>query len=53
MSEVYKKIKLLGEGSFGKAFLCLNQLDDSYCVIKQMDMQLMSASEQKETIKES
>lgn len=28
MSEIYKKIRLLGEGSFGKAFLCVNKLDN-------------------------
>ena len=33
-TEAYKKIRLLGEGSFGKAFLVECKSDGSQCVIK-------------------
>jgi NIMA (never in mitosis gene a)-related kinase len=36
--ELYKRIKLLGEGSFGKAYLVECLSDKSLCVIKQMDL---------------
>jgi hypothetical protein len=32
--EIYNKIKLLGEGAFGKAFLVQCESDKSYAVIK-------------------
>ena len=34
----YKKIKLLGEGSFGKAFLVERAKDNVKCVVKQIEM---------------
>lgn len=40
--EYYTQIKLLGEGSFGKAFLVKCKSDGSLCVIKKMDMKQMS-----------
>ncbi|KRX02683.1 Protein kinase-like domain [Pseudocohnilembus persalinus] len=49
----YKRIKLLGEGSFGKAYLVECVADKSLCVIKQMDMKNMSEEERKETKKEA
>ena len=33
-NEIYKRIKLLGEGSFGKAYLVECIHDKSLCVIK-------------------
>lgn len=33
-SDVYKRIRLLGQGSFGKAYLCDCLKDQSLCVIK-------------------
>ena len=38
----YKKIKLLGEGAFGKAFLVESLADETKWVIKEMDMAFMS-----------
>ena len=32
--EVYKKIKLLGEGSYGKAYLCNSTKENKLVVIK-------------------
>ena len=49
----YKVIKLLGEGSFGKAFLVENMADNTLCVIKKMDIRLMSEEEKKEAQKEA
>ena len=51
--EQYKRIKLLGEGSFGKAYLVECLRDSSKCVIKQMDLSQMSEKEKLETIKEA
>lgn len=34
--EIYNKIKLLGEGAFGKAFLVQCESDKSFAVIKQI-----------------
>ncbi len=51
--EYYRRIKLLGEGAFGKAFLVECVSDGSKCVIKQMDLNTMSEEEQKETFKEA
>ena len=38
----YKKIKLLGQGSFGKAYLVEKIADKSLCVLKQIDLSGMS-----------
>lgn len=40
--EYYQQIKLLGEGSFGKAYLVQCKSDASLCVIKKMDIKHMS-----------
>ncbi|KAM3131510.1 hypothetical protein pb186bvf_016440 [Paramecium bursaria] len=52
-NEIYKRIKLLGEGSFGKAYLVECIHDKSLCVIKQVDLTQMKEDERKETIKEA
>ena len=36
--ELYQRIRLLGEGSFGKAYLVECTSDKSLCVIKQVDL---------------
>jgi len=41
----YKVVKLLGEGSFGKAYLVEYIPDNSLCVIKKMDIRGMSDEE--------
>ena len=51
--EVYNKIKLLGEGAFGKAFLVECQSDKSMAVIKQIVISKMSEKERIETLKEA
>jgi len=49
MSKGYKVLKLLGEGSFGKAYLCQNLKDNSQCVIKQIILDILDENEKKET----
>ena len=49
----YKIIKLLGEGSYGKAFLCINRMDNSQCVIKQINIQNMSEKDKQDTLNEA
>jgi NIMA (never in mitosis gene a)-related kinase len=51
--ELYKRVKLLGEGSYGKAFLCQCVLDGSLCVVKEVDLNSMSESEKRDTINPS
>ena len=41
----YKIIKLLGEGSYGRAFLCTDKTDNSQCVIKQITIQNMNKND--------
>ena len=53
MSLNYKVINVLGEGSFGKAFLCKKLSDDSLCVIKQILIEGMSQKEKDEVLNES
>ena len=52
MSKGYKVLKLLGEGSFGKAYLCQNLKDNSQCVIKQIILDILDENEKKETLNE-
>ena len=42
---MYKKIKLLGEGAFGKAFLVECQSSKDFAVIKQVDIGKMNETE--------
>ena len=51
--ECYSRIRLLGEGAFGKAYLVKRESDGNLCVIKQMDLNSMSEDERKETYKEA
>ncbi|CAD8060146.1 unnamed protein product [Paramecium sonneborni] len=51
-SDVYKRVRLLGQGSCGKAYLCECLKDHSFCVIKQMDMRYLNDKEKKETYRE-
>ncbi|KAL4468657.1 hypothetical protein ABPG74_005160 [Tetrahymena malaccensis] len=49
----YKKIKLLGQGTYGKAFLVERKSDGLKCVIKQIEMSHMTEEERKEAQKEA
>jgi len=49
----YKKIKRLGEGSYGKAFLVQAETSGELCVIKQINIQSMSEKEKEETVREA
>ena len=51
--ELYKRIKLLGQGSFGKAYLVQSLSDNSYCVIKQLDLSAMNEQEKRDTLNEA
>ncbi|EAR93072.2 Serine/Threonine kinase domain protein (macronuclear) [Tetrahymena thermophila SB210] len=51
--ELYKRIKLLGEGAFGKAYLVEDLRTHELLVQKQMDMKAMSTEEKRETQKEA
>ena len=45
MTSNYKRIKTLGEGSYGKAILCQSEVDGTICVIKQIVIEGMSQKE--------
>ena len=49
----YERLKLLGEGSFGQAFLVKRLDDKRLFVLKQMDLKSMSSKEKAETEKEA
>lgn len=51
--EMYQRIKTLGEGSFGKAFLVQHVVDKSLCVLKQISLSTMKESERKEALREA
>jgi len=51
--ESYSKIRLLGEGTFGKAYLVQAQSDKQKCVIKQMDIRTMTEEEKRDTLREA
>lgn len=43
--EMYKRIKLIGEGSFGKAYLVESLSDGKLWVIKQISLETMNPAE--------
>lgn len=45
-NEVYERLKLLGEGAFGKAYLVKEKATNELCVVKQMSIADMSPAEQ-------
>ena len=48
--EEYTKVKLLGEGSFGKAYLVKRVKDSCMCVMKMIDIHRMSDKEKREVV---
>jgi len=53
MEAKYQRIKIIGKGSFGKAFLVRNTEVDALCVVKQMDTGAMDSKERQEAVKEA
>lgn len=53
MDEKYQRIKVLGKGSFGKAYLVKNTEADELCVVKQMETSMMNKTEREEAVKEA
>ena len=51
--EKYIKQRLLGEGSFGKAYLVRAESTNELFVIKEIDITCMNEAERKETLKEA
>lgn len=51
--EVYKRLKTLGEGAFGTAYLVECQSTREMAVIKQIDIQNLNEAERKEALKEA
>ena len=51
--EVYRKIKLLGEGAFGKAFLVQAESSKELCVIKQVNVSSLTERERQESVREA
>mmetsp|Transcript_20832 Transcript_20832/g.57674 ORF Transcript_20832/g.57674 Transcript_20832/m.57674 type:complete len:514 (-) Transcript_20832:130-1671(-) len=53
MDEKYQRIKVLGKGSFGKAYLVKNTEANELCVVKQMETSMMDPKERNEAVKEA
>lgn len=51
--EQYQKVKLLGKGAFGKAFLVRCKSDQTNAVIKKIDINKMNDEEKKSTYREA
>ena len=51
--EELKEIQLLGEGAFGKCYLCIDPQDNTKLVVKQIDLSYMSLNEKKEAYHEA
>ena len=51
--ETYKKVSTLGVGSFGTAYMVQCMSDQSFAVIKQIDIAQMSEEERRETLNEA
>ena len=49
----YKKIKLLGQGSFGKAYLAENLATRQLVVLKQVNLSSMKEQEKREAYREA
>ena len=51
--EKYKRVRVLGKGNFGKAYLAENTEDQVQCVVKQMETNNMSEKERQESEREA
>lgn len=51
--ERYNKVRLLGEGAYGRAYLVTAESTGEYCVIKEIDIHMMTPEMQQETLKEA
>lgn len=51
--EELQEIKLLGSGSFGKCYLCIDPQDNSKVVVKQIDISHMDLNQKKEAYHEA
>lgn len=49
----FEKLKVLGEGTFGKCYLVNNKSTNELCVLKQIDLNGMSDKEKQDTMKEA
>mmetsp|Transcript_860 Transcript_860/g.2064 ORF Transcript_860/g.2064 Transcript_860/m.2064 type:complete len:546 (-) Transcript_860:14-1651(-) len=53
MVETYSRVRLLGEGSFGKCYLMRCASDQSLCVIKKISLKTLSRPEREEALREA
>ena len=51
--EAYQKVKLLGQGGFGKAYLVRRVKDSNMCVMKKIDIRGMSKEEKDQVLQEA
>ncbi len=51
--ESYKRIKQLGSGAYGQAFLVQCESDKSLCVIKQIDLEDLNDDDKKAALREA
>jgi len=53
MDVKYQRVKIIGKGSFGKAYLVKNTVDDCLCVVKQMETGMMDAQARNDAVQEA
>lgn len=49
----FEKIKILGEGTYGKCYLVINRTNQELCVLKQIEIFGMSEEEINEAVREA
>lgn len=50
--EKYEVLKIVGQGSFGKALLCSRKTDKRKCIVKQINLSKLSRKDAKQTEQE-